>query len=115
MNDHWHRAPRPRERNATVIASLRGVVGGLVPVEPRGSKEARAHAVSPFIEAGDVELPHPTLAPWVGKFVDECASFPNGTHDDQVDACTQALDRVLGQGTGLAGFMARLADQRRAA
>jgi len=98
-----------------VISSLRGVVGGLVPVEPRGSKEARAHAVSPFIEAGDVELPHPTLAPWVGRFVDECASFPNGTHDDQVDACTQALDRLLGQGTGLAGFMERLKDQRRAA
>lgn len=98
-----------------VISSLRGVVGGLVPVEPQGSKEARAHAVSPFIEAGDVELPHPTLAPWVGKFIDECASFPNGTHDDQVDACTQALDRMLGQGTGLAGFMERLRDQRRAA
>lgn len=98
-----------------VIASLRGVIGGLIPVKPEGSKEARAHAVSPWIEAGDVELPYPSLAPWVGEVIDECAAFPNGTHDDDVDALTQALDRLLGQGTGLAGFMARLADQRRAA
>jgi phage terminase large subunit-like protein len=29
----------------------------------------------------------------VNDFVEECAGFPNGAHDDQVDATTQALLR----------------------
>jgi phage terminase large subunit-like protein len=31
--------------------------------------------------------------PWVNDFIEECAAFPNGAHDDQVDAMTQALLR----------------------
>jgi hypothetical protein len=31
--------------------------------------------------------------PWVDDFIEECASFPNGAHDDQVDAMTQVLLR----------------------
>ena len=52
-------------------------------------------AVSPVIEAGNVYLPHPLIAPWVNDFVEECAAFPNGAHDDQVDAMTQALLRWI--------------------
>ena len=33
------------------------------------------------------------IAPWVNDFIEECAAFPNGAHDDQVDAMTQALIR----------------------
>ena len=55
----------------------------------KGSDET----VSPLIEAGNVYLPHPDYAPWVGDFIEECAAFPNGAHDDQVDAMTQALLR----------------------
>lgn len=29
----------------------------------------------------------------MNDFIEECASFPNGAHDDQVDAMTQALLR----------------------
>jgi phage terminase large subunit-like protein len=29
----------------------------------------------------------------VNEFIEECAAFPNGAHDDQVDAMTQALLR----------------------
>lgn len=76
-----------------VIDSLRKEIGGLVPVMPQGSKEARAAAVSPQIEAGNVYLPDPSIAPWIGEFIEECAAFPNGAHDDQVDAMTQALAR----------------------
>ena len=32
-------------------------------------------------------------APWVGDFIEECAAFPNGAYNDQVDAMTQALLR----------------------
>jgi len=33
------------------------------------------------------------LFPWVNDFIEECAAFPNGAHDDQVDAMTQMLLR----------------------
>jgi hypothetical protein len=35
----------------------------------------------------------PLWASWVTDFIEECAAFPNGAHDDQVDAMTQALLR----------------------
>ena len=64
-------------------------------MNPEGGKVARAAAVSPLIEASNVYLPHPDYAPWVGDFIEECAAFPNGAHDDQVDAMTQALLRWI--------------------
>lgn len=78
-----------------VIAALRRSVPGIVPEEPHGSKEARAAAVSPLQEAENIHLPSPELAPWVGEFIEECAAFPNGANDDQVDAMSQALNRLL--------------------
>ena len=33
---------------------------------------ARAQAVSPQVESGNVYLPHPLIAPWVDSFLDEC-------------------------------------------
>jgi len=53
-------------------------------------KITRAHAASPFVEAGNVYLPE--NEPWVYDFVEECAGFPNGAHDDQVDALTQLVN-----------------------
>ena len=67
-------------------------------VTPEGGKDARAAAVSPSIEAGNVYLPHPQFAPWVTGFIEECAQFPNGAYDDQVDAMSQALIRLLHPG-----------------
>lgn len=79
-----------------VIASLRTQVSGLVPVTPVGGKPARARAVSPFVEAGDVVMPTADVALFdVEELILEATLFPNGAHDDQVDALTQALDRVL--------------------
>jgi predicted phage terminase large subunit-like protein len=75
-----------------VIATLRREISGLIPVEPQGGKAARVAAVSPVIEARNVWLPQE--APWVGDFVEECAAFPNGRYDDQVDAMSQALLRL---------------------
>lgn len=77
-----------------VLDSLSARVTGLIPIQPHGSKEARTHAVSPYIEAGNVFLPTPQQAPWVSDFIEECAAFPNGQYADQVDAMTQAIDRL---------------------
>lgn len=84
-----------KANGTAVINFLRRRVPGLIPVEPEGSKVARAAAVSPFVEAGDVWLPAPEIAPWVDGFVAEAAGFPTGSHDDQVDAMSQALNRLL--------------------
>lgn len=78
-----------------VISALGRTVPGIVPEEPHGSKEARAAAVSPLVEAGNVWLPASELAPWSDALIEEAAAFPNGQHDDQVDALSQALTRLI--------------------
>jgi predicted phage terminase large subunit-like protein len=72
---------------------LANQIPGLIPVNPSGGKIAHASAVSPLIEAGNIYLPHPQPYAWVNDFIEECAAFPNGAHDDQVDAMTQILLR----------------------
>lgn len=84
-----------KANGTAVINALRRIVPGIVPEEPHGSKQARAAAVSPLVEAGNVWLPAPELGPWVGEFVEEHAGFPNGAHDDQVDGMSQGLNRLL--------------------
>lgn len=83
-----------KANGSAVIDTLKVELIGLIPVEPQGGKEARASAVSPQAEAGQVFLPHPAIAPWVYDLIEECAVFPNGAFDDQVDALTQALLRL---------------------
>jgi predicted phage terminase large subunit-like protein len=82
-----------KANGSAVVQFLQNEIPGIIPVNPAGGKVARAAAVSPLLEAGNVYLPHPEYAPWVNDFVEECAAFPNGAHDDQVDAMTQALLR----------------------
>lgn len=78
-----------------VITSLSSRVPGIVPVEPDGGKYARAVAIQPFTAAGNVYLPDPTILPAVTYLTEEAADFPNGTHDDTVDAMTQALSQMF--------------------
>lgn len=82
-----------KANGSAVLQMLGREIPGLLPVNPGGGKVARAAAVSPLIEAGNVYLPHPAQAPWVEDLIEECAAFPNGAHDDQVDAMTQLLLR----------------------
>jgi len=84
-----------KANGTAVINMLRKTVGGLIPVEPEGSKVGRAAAVSPLIEAGNVHVPDVDLAPWVGELIEEAVGFPRAKHDDRVDAMSQALNRLL--------------------
>ncbi len=95
-----------------VLNALRKEIAGLIGVNPTDSKEARGHAVTPLVEAGNVHLPDgeyfagpigfetdegdtvPLEQCRVDEFIDECAVFPNGVNDDQVDAMTQALTKM---------------------
>ena len=87
-----------------VIATLKNEIPGLIAVNPEGGKVVRAQAASPDIEAGNVYLPDPSVAPWVHDFIEECAAFPNGANDDQVDAMTQALIRFANKSTNTTGI-----------
>ncbi|MCA9878432.1 MAG: phage terminase large subunit [Thermomicrobiales bacterium] len=73
-----------------------GQGGVLIPVVAfnpgSNDKRQRASTASPYVEARRVLLP--AGAPWVQEFVDECAMFPAGRHDDQVDAIVMAILRL---------------------
>ncbi len=79
------------ERHQTELILRRGL-SGLIAVVPHGDKRMRLRAVSGLIASGDVVLPEG--APWAASLVDEAASFPNGAHDDQLDALSQALQAL---------------------
>ncbi len=66
--------------------------GALRPIliPPRADKVTRMVGQTALIEDGDVLLPHE--APWLLAFLSELRSFPNGKHDDQVDALSQFLE-----------------------
>jgi predicted phage terminase large subunit-like protein len=53
-------------------------------------KVSRANAVAPILESGMVWAPD---TDWAEDLIEECAAFPNGDHDDQVDSTIQALMR----------------------
>lgn len=83
-----------KANGAAVISALKTNVQGLVPINPKGDKTSRAHAVTPLQEAGNIYLPHPLLYVWVDDYIDELTMFPNGEYMDQVDATAQALNRM---------------------
>ncbi len=82
-----------KANGSAVLDVLSSRISGLIAVEPQGGKLARAQAISPEMEAGNVYIPDPALNPWVNDYIEEWALFPNGAHDDQVDATSQALLR----------------------
>lgn len=77
-----------------VISALKHELGGFKAVEPDGDKVSRAWAVTPLYEGGNVWFPHPKIAPWVPKVINQMIQFPFGANDDDVDAMTQALRRI---------------------
>lgn len=77
-----------------IVDALKSKISGLILVDPRGGKEARAHACSGLFEAGNVFLPHDLIASWVPAYRTQVATFPRGVNDDMVDQTTQALIRL---------------------
>lgn len=104
-----------KANGTAVIDSLRKKIPGIIAVEPKESKFARASAVAPFIEAGNVFLPDAEVALFdVAAYIDEAAGFPRAAHDDQVDQTSQALQRMLlrlGQGEAYLAAMKQQAEE----
>lgn len=62
----------------------------ILKVRPKLDKLARFVTNLNLFEAGIIHLPSHAL--WVADFIAELTEFPNVSHDDQVDACTQFLN-----------------------
>lgn len=113
VEDMQNQLPRPSEvliedkaNGPAVIDFLKKRVPRLIPIEPDGSKLARAHATTSVWEARNVFLPHPQTAVWVtgstkpdhfisGSYLAEMTGFPAAKNDDWVDMTTQALRRLF--------------------
>jgi len=72
-----------------IINELSETISGIIPITVRDSKESRAQAVTPYFEAHNVYVPNDSTG---DDIINESCKFPNGTHDDQVDSMTQALN-----------------------
>jgi predicted phage terminase large subunit-like protein len=78
-----------KANGSAVIEELQREISGVIAINPEGGKVARAWAASPAVESGSVYLPY---EPWAQEVVEEAAAFPNGAHDDDVDAMTQGIN-----------------------
>jgi predicted phage terminase large subunit-like protein len=81
------------------IKMLSGFVVKAKPVT--GDKETRAKPLSSQVEAGNVRL---VRGKWNEAFLTELENFPDGAHDDQVDAAADAFDELAGHGN-IAGLI----------
>lgn len=96
-----------KANGTAVIDTLKSKVPGLIAVTPHESKYARANAVAPYIQSGNVYLPSTEVALFpVEDLIEEASAFPNSTHDDQVDATSQALARLFIDGHGANAWIA---------
>lgn len=107
-----------------IINHLKSEISGLIPVTPQGNKLARLVAAEPLVESGNVFLPNP-IDPdtgrtrpereWVHDFIEQLAMFPQGEHDDDVDAFSQFIIGFRESEPAFIGFMreqARKAEER---
>jgi len=67
----------------------------IIPVKVDRDKIARVNQITGLVEAGKVVLPE--RASWLAEFIEECAEFPVGLHDDQVDAFVHGLSYLHNQ------------------
>lgn len=74
---------------AALLDTLRKRAALIKPVTPQGSKEVRALATQPLVDAGNVAILDTVRDE---RMIQEFRDFPFGAHDDDVDAFTQALN-----------------------
>ncbi len=57
-------------------------------------KMSRAIPAGAAIDGGRVYFPTSSAAPWLNEWTTELLQFPNGAHDDQVDALSMAAEEI---------------------
>src|SRR3546814_6041719 len=85
-----------KANGTAIIDVLRDEIDGIIPVNPKDSKEVRARAQPTTVEAGNVLLPHQSEpgCEWVTDLLTETRNFPTGAHDDMVDVLVHCLGRL---------------------
>lgn len=97
MHEKWPMARQKfveeKANGAAIIQVMRATIPGILGVNPEGSKYARAEAMTPYHQAGNLYLPATSLAPWVTEFVEGCKTMapPN----DDIDAMSQAVGKLM--------------------
>ena len=83
-----------KANGSAVIDTLKKEFSGIIPINPKSDKVARAHSCQALYDAGNVFLPNPELQgnEWVYEYINTLLEFPKGKHDDDVDATTQYLN-----------------------
>lgn len=101
-----------KANGTAVIETLSGQISGVLPIQPDGGKVARAYAMQPEQEAGNIWLPDPSVDPDIETFLTEASSFPGSPNDDEVDAMSQYVNwaRKRAKTGGLADWMRQQAD-----
>lgn len=75
-----------KANGSAIVDVMKRKYHSVIPIKVTGGKESRANAVAPMLESGCVHLKESDA-----EMIEECVSFPNGKHDDEVDSMTQAL------------------------
>jgi predicted phage terminase large subunit-like protein len=89
-----------RANGGAVIETLNKEIGGVVAINPKESKVARASAITPYFEAGNIFVPHEQLDKNIEDYIQEFMRFPNSDHDDEVDSTTQYLNEIRYSNSG---------------
>ena len=89
-----------RANGGAVIETLNKEVGGVVAVNPKESKLARASAITPYFEAGNIFVPNEQIDKNIEDYIQEFMRFPNSDHDDEVDSTTQYLNEIRYSNSG---------------
>ncbi|MBW4596243.1 MAG: phage terminase large subunit [Brasilonema angustatum HA4187-MV1] len=78
-----------KANGAAIIQTLRADFPGIIGINPKSSKKARAEAIAPTFESKNVWLREG--AAWLSEYEPELEAFPDYDSDDQVDATSQLI------------------------
>lgn len=79
------------DRTAALVRRLQALSLAVYTEHPTGSKVLRAEPLAGAAESGNAAL---CPGPWRDPFRAEAADFPNGNHDDQIDAAAGAFTKL---------------------
>jgi predicted phage terminase large subunit-like protein len=89
----------------------RALAGYPVSTSPEsGDKVTRAEPLASQINVGNVLM---MRGHWNDELINEMRLFPNGRHDDQVDALSRAFEALMGGNFGMLTFMASEAERQK--
>ena len=74
----------------SLIQNVKQHLSGVIGIAHHTDKPTRMYSATPLLEGGLLHLPQ--RAAWLEVFIEEYLAFPNGRHDDQMDALSLFLN-----------------------